>query len=108
MIVRVNEALDNRFVQRLLSSSAVVTAIESTSVGTTMINLNQRTLSGLVLKLPPQRAEQTAIATTLSDMDAEISALQARLAKVRQLKQGMMQALLTGRIRLVPPQEEQG
>ena len=40
-------------------------------------------------------------ATTLSDMDAEISALDARLAKARQLKQGMAQALLTGRIRLV-------
>jgi type I restriction enzyme, S subunit len=56
----------------------------------------------------PGLAEQTAIATTLSDMDAEITALLARLAKARQLKQGMMQALLTGRIRLVPPQEEQG
>ena len=49
----------------------------------------------------PSVPEQTAIATTLSDMDAEISALDARLAKTRQLKQGMAQALLTGRIRLV-------
>ena len=45
--------------------------------------------------------EQTAIATVLSDMDTEITALEARLAKARQLKQGMAQALLTGRIRLV-------
>ena len=49
----------------------------------------------------PPKEEQTAIATTLADMDTEITALQARLAKARQLKQGMMQALLTGRIRLV-------
>ena len=47
------------------------------------------------------KAEQTAIAAILTDMDAEIAALEAKLAKARQLKQGMMQELLTGRIRLV-------
>jgi type I restriction enzyme, S subunit len=51
--------------------------------------------------VPSDAREQTTIATTLSDIDAEITALQARLAKARQLKQGMAQALLTGRIRLV-------
>ncbi len=45
--------------------------------------------------------EQTAIATVLSDMDAELAALEARHDKTRQLKLGMMQELLTGRIRLV-------
>ena len=40
-------------------------------------------------------------ATVLSDMDAELAALEAKLAKARDLKQGMMQELLTGRIRLV-------
>ena len=50
--------------------------------------------------MPPVE-EQSAIATLLSDMDAEIAALEARLAKARRLKQGMMQELLTGRIRLV-------
>lgn len=49
----------------------------------------------------PSIEEQTAIATILSDMDAEIAALESKLAKARQLKQGMMQELLTGRIRLV-------
>ena len=44
--------------------------------------------------------EQTAIATILSDMDAEIAALEAQRDKVCALKTGMMQALLTGRIRL--------
>jgi type I restriction enzyme, S subunit len=50
--------------------------------------------------LPPL-PEQAAIAAALSDMDAEIAALEARLAKTRALKAGMMQELLTGRIRLV-------
>ncbi len=49
----------------------------------------------------PTYEEQTAIATILSDMDAEIKALQQKRDKTAQLKQGMMQELLTGRIRLV-------
>ncbi len=49
----------------------------------------------------PTREEQTRIATILSDMDTEIESLEAQLAKARQLKQGMMQVLLTGRVRLV-------
>ena len=46
-------------------------------------------------------AAQVAIASILTDMDAEIAALEAKLAKARQVKQGMMQELLIGRIRLV-------
>ena len=49
----------------------------------------------------PDEAEQTAIATVLSDMDAELTALEALCDKTRALKQGMMQELLTGRIRLI-------
>jgi type I restriction enzyme S subunit len=49
----------------------------------------------------PSISEQTAIAEVLSDMDAEIKALETKLTKARQVKQGMMQELLTGSIRLV-------
>lgn len=49
----------------------------------------------------PSLEEQTAIATILSDMDTEIDALETKLVKARQLKQGMMHSLLTGKIRLV-------
>ena len=49
----------------------------------------------------PSLPEQTAIAEILSDMDAEITALEQKREKTRLLKQGMMQELLTGRIRLV-------
>jgi type I restriction enzyme S subunit len=49
--------------------------------------------------LPPIE-EQTAIASVLSGMDTEIATLETKLAKARQLKTGMMQELLTGRIRL--------
>ncbi|EKF9486457.1 restriction endonuclease subunit S [Vibrio cholerae] len=49
----------------------------------------------------PSKEEQTAIATILSDMDAEIHSLEQRLGKTRHIKQGMMQELLTGRVRLI-------
>ncbi len=49
----------------------------------------------------PKHEEQTAIATAISDMDTDLSALEARLTKTRSIKQGMMQELLTGRTRLV-------
>jgi type I restriction enzyme S subunit len=52
------------------------------------------------LSIIHSKAEQTAIATILSDMDAEITTLETKLVKTRQLKQGMMHNLLTGRIRL--------
>jgi type I restriction enzyme S subunit len=67
--------------------------------GAIRYNLSKRALLELEFDLP-SKEEQTAIATVLSDMDAEIDALEARLAKTRDLKAGMMQALLTGRIRL--------
>ena len=51
----------------------------------------------------PERAEQVAIASVLSDMDAEIAALERRRDKTGAVKQGMMQQLLTGRIRLPLP-----
>lgn len=54
-----------------------------------------------LLFLFPSKKEQTAIATTLSDMDAEIQALQQRLGKTKDIKQGMMQQLLTGKVRLL-------
>ena len=63
-------------------------------------SLNRNFIAPIPVTLPPTKAEQTAIAAILSDMDAEIAALEEKLAKARQLKQGMMQELLTGRIRL--------
>jgi len=67
----------------------------------TRAKLNRAELDKIEVPLPSARAEQEAIAAVLSDMDAEIAALEAKLTKARDLKQGMMQELLTGRIRLV-------
>lgn len=100
MIVRPSVLMEGRFLQRVLSSNQAVRAIESASVGTTMINLNQRTLAELNLRIPISVDEQTSIADALSDADALIGSLEQLLTKKRQIKQGAMQELLTGKRRL--------
>jgi type I restriction enzyme S subunit len=67
--------------------------------GSTIKNLGLGTIKNTLIPLP-SKDEQTAIATILSDMDNEIQTLEQRLTKTRQIKQGMMQQLLTGRTRL--------
>lgn len=98
MIVRPQNA-DADFLQRVLSSPPAISAIEDASVGTTMVNLNQATLAGLKVQLPPL-PEQRAIATALSDVDALLGGLDRLIAKKRDLKQAAMQQLLTGDTRL--------
>lgn len=68
--------------------------------GSTVYHLYGSTMSKLTINLPNIK-EQITIAIILSDMDAEIQALQDRLEKTKQIKQGMMQQLLTGKVRLV-------
>ena len=98
MIIRCG-ATDAGFLQRVLSSPRAIAAIEDTSVGSTMINLNQGTLAGLRLQFPPL-PEQRAIATALSDVDGLLGGLDRFIAKKRNLKKAAMQQLLTGQTRL--------
>ena len=67
-------------------------------------SLNSRTIESIVVSVPPV-PEQQAVATVLSDIDAEIAALKQRLGKTRAIKQGVMQQLLSGSIRLPIPDE---
>ena len=69
--------------------------------GSSINNLTPGSVEGFSTGVPSDKLEQTAIATILSDMDTEITALEAKLSKARQIKQGMIQELLTGRIRLI-------
>jgi type I restriction enzyme S subunit len=63
-------------------------------------SLNAGTIEAIEIA-SPKPDEQIAIASVLSDIDAEVTALEEKLAKARRIKQGMMQELLTGRIRLI-------
>ena len=81
---------------RLASTGFLLNFVTQTSIA----HLPKDKFETVPIPLPPTKAEQEAIAGTLSHMDAEIAALEAKVAKSRLLKQGMMQELLTGRIRL--------
>ena len=74
---------------------------ERFGTGSGIPTLNRNDVHSFELDFPSDHAEQTAIAEVLSDMDAELAALEQRRNKTRDLKQGMMQELLTGRTRLV-------
>ena len=71
--------------------------------GDAVVHVSARNLARVQIDLPPI-PEQDAIAAILSDMDAEVAALERRLDKAGGLKQGIMQQLLTGRIRLMEPE----
>jgi type I restriction enzyme, S subunit len=70
-------------------------------LGATINQITNKSLNSFQVPFPLDEAVQTAIAAILSEMDAEIAALETKLAKNRAIKQGMMHKLLTGRIRLV-------
>jgi type I restriction enzyme, S subunit len=83
-----------------LNSSFVNKQKSDLGQGASVVHIYSSGLATLKVPFPPL-PEQRAIVEVLSDMDAEIAALEARRDKTRAIKQGMMQKLLTGRIRLV-------
>lgn len=71
---------------------------------TAIPHISPKDIREFTIVIPPTRDEQTAIAQVLSDMDSEIDKLEQRRAKTANLKQAMMQELLTGKTRLVQPE----
>jgi type I restriction enzyme, S subunit len=90
----------NDFLLQMMMSEKFHFLLSQDSSGTTATGIQRKKLEKISLLLP-QLDEQIAIAQVLSDMDAEITALENRRAKNQAIKQGMMQELLTGRTRLV-------
>jgi type I restriction enzyme, S subunit len=95
------DATDVEFLYYLLTAQK--SGFISLCGGSTFLEIGKKQLAAYPVLFPSAKTEQTAIATVLSDMDAELAALENRRDKTRALKQGMMQELLTGRIRLVDP-----
>ncbi len=75
--------------------------IDANMAGSTRQRISRKDLGEIFIPVFPTKEEQDAIATILSDIDSEIDILEQKLQKAQQLKQGMMQQLLTGKIRLV-------
>ena len=95
----INNSLTDNFKKYCFSSSTVRKQIVKKSTYTTRALTNGKHLSSVILPLPPL-PEQTAITTALSDVDSLISSLDALISKKKQIKQGAMQELLSGKRRL--------
>ena len=93
------EEFDVEFLYYLMSTQK--NGLVALCGGSTFLEVSKNQLIAYEITLPKDRAEQAAIAAILSDMDAELAALETRRDKTRDLKQAMMQELLTGKTRLV-------
>jgi type I restriction enzyme S subunit len=93
------EKADPGFTFYLLQTDRYQRLIGDLLAGSSINNLKPSSIESLEF-LFPERAEQLAIATVLSDIDAELTSLQNRRDSIQEVKQGMMQQLLTGKIRL--------
>ena len=97
----VKETYDVEFLFYLLSSAEFQKEVHSRETKGTLATIILKNMNEIHITIPSNKTEQTAIANILSDIDNEISALETKKAKYESIKKGMMQELLTGRIRLV-------
>lgn len=95
--IKCSEMIDKKYLYHFLNAD--VSSILNELQGGTMFHLTKENMENRLCSYP-NLDEQQAIAQVLSDMDCEIEQLEKKLAKYQQIKQGMMQELLTGRIRL--------
>lgn len=101
VIQNYDKYFDKEFLYYLLGSDEVLKQYKSLAAGSSVLNLNKDIVGKVVLYFPSSISEQTAIANILSDCDSEIAALEEKRDKYQEIKQGMMQQLLTGKIRLI-------
>src|SRR5258708_2947880 len=101
VLVAKQSILIPQFLFQLIKLDRFIEAASS-AYGTHMPRSDWNVVKNYEIRLP-MPPEQVAIAAIFSDMDAEIASVEGKLVKARQVKQGMMQELLTGRIRLVAP-----
>lgn len=99
-VFRTNNRLLPTFLFRVLSSSVFREFIDTLSAGSTIKHLYQKDLKNFEFEIPVDKKEQEAIADTLTAMDEEIEALEIERDKMIQIREGAMDDLLTGRVRL--------
>ena len=102
VILRPTVDADSMYLGYLLNTPGAARQKASKGQGDAVVHISANSLGEVEVVLP-EPSEQAAIAKVLFDIDGELADLEARLTKARALKQGMAQALLTGRIRLVEP-----
>lgn len=94
-------AYDPEFVYHILSSFVFKEFLDKLSAGSTIVHLYQKDMGKFEILLPPTIEEQKAIAAILTEMDEEIKKFEEKYEKYILIKQGMMEQLLTGKIRLI-------
>jgi len=103
-----NDISDSGFVYSHFFSSIINKQIDNLISGSNYPAINSKDVRSLLIPLPPTKAEQTAIATALNDVDVLITQLEKLIAKKRNIKQGAMQALLTGKRRVPGFEKKKG
>ncbi|MCP1715858.1 type I restriction enzyme S subunit [Methanocalculus alkaliphilus] len=104
IIVLNPEGQNSIYLGHLMNHESVTMQKARMAQGDAIVHISTRSLSQIEVELP-SIDEQLAISKLLLDMDAEIAALERRRDKSKEIKQGMMQQLLTGKVRLVAPEE---
>ncbi len=99
--IRIKRKFSSEFVYYYTLTRLFTEQVSSVLMGAVQPSLKVPHLESFTIAIPSDRMEQTRIARILSDMDTEMEALEKKLEKYKMIKQGMMQNLLTGRIRLV-------
>lgn len=97
----ITDAYTAHFMFYVLKSSVFKDFLQQLSAGSTINHLYQKDLVKFDLYVPPTTEEQEAITGILFDMDLDIYKLEEELSKYQKIKQGMMEELLTGKVRLV-------
>lgn len=100
LVKPITDAYVARFMFYVLESSVFKDFLQQLSAGSTINHLYQKDLVKFDLYVPPTKEEQEAIAAILFDMDSDIHKLEKKLSKYQKVKQGMMEELLTGKVRL--------
>ena len=101
LVKPITDAYTAHFMFYVLESSVFKDFLQQLSAGSTINHLYQKDLVKFDLYVPPTKEEQEAIAGILFDMDSDIHRLEKKLSKYQKIKQGMMEELLTGKVRLM-------
>lgn len=101
LVKPITDAYTAHFMFYVLESSVFKAFLQQLSAGSTINHLYQKDLVKFDLYVPPTKEEQEAIAGILFDMDSDIHRLEKKLSKYQKIKQGMMEELLTGKVRLM-------
>ncbi len=101
LVKPITNAYTAHFMFYVLESSVFKDFLQQLSAGSTINHLYQKDLMKFDLFVPPTKEEQEAIADILFDMDSDIHKLEEKLSKYQKIKQGMMEDLVTGKVRLI-------